>query len=1283
MTPPCTVCGYAVEWKRSCYRSKWRLFRDSDTATAGRYFFNDNAPFYPGEHNLWSANWISDEQEEGTLGEIKGTRQQWDNGAAPPVRPLPVLVGNPECITLGDRISTADPDRPYVAGFELACLAPPEIPPGLLAESCTDWKWSLGLIELMYAGDAAAIEAYALARFPTAAVTTWYSASGPQPTRTLIRTADWAALHLAGTENYQQLALQAFSLVTGQTQFLHYKTLAFWETQGNIVGSTLYAAGVDPTKPLYLCGHSYGGVIACLLQAKLFWNGWKAQQMQLVTFGCPQPGDRELRRVNSRSTSRHFVNQYDPVPYLPPGATEVLLFAGYIGPALRALWGEWSHPLPSIGVTETGVYYNDPDVTSVFPLVVDALRRLAFAMPQPIFTGHTLASYKAKVQCPGDIPVAFVTSVFCPDGSLIISPITGDVPCILNMLHENLWAAQQSYNQPAADKQAILVNCITGPTVPALLVAGGTDPDEPLFGVQTDIGDTDRYVILADTSQVLLTGAVHVGTAGPDRPHALLVNSKHQESGLVVIRASVSGSPGPVLSVAGEGEGTFLGINGDGNLVTDYTEATPPEDTPTARWPLYNSAGDLLGYLPIYPVVTPPPDPPTGLTATPAGTDIDLAVDDVPAGTTLTIKRGTASGGPYGTTVASGLTVPTATDSTATAGVVYYYVAYLDGPGGTSAASNEASAVLSLAIVDDAFDDLLVDLDGRSPFPTQGAGAGDWAVGEGTFTVAKGYVEALTAGGDGFTVAAVDCGVTDVIIQVAVRRGTSRQIAAVFAYTDKDNFGMLYLTGTDLVIYERVGGSFFARSTVSVATDENVWHTLTVLVNGSTVKGYVNGGDEVTYGSWTQTGTGAGIYADGGSYTGKFMRFANFSVQAYQDFFFFNSVANNWVQGQLVVDVDSAFHNGLGGSMSYTCGDLRFVQGSTGVFTFDSLLADMPSRRWPTFVATNGSEVATLRLTALVIPNFPGMTDDPGNPLLPHNLAGGTTSVLGDPAGWHGTPDLLGFTQTTDTSNNGNARVTTTLASKYRDWTCSGQGTDVILPCVNLTGSFENIIYLSSGEFIPTGGSLAGLRCRLYTALLVDTTWGLNIFYSADDWATTASRHTAYLTTDTYQVVDCFVDGGTVFVAFTDGGTKNYNLWTMDLADPLAGLTFVGTMIPADTGSWDTNGSHWSGGLNKIGNGYYDLVYTAVYLGAHQAMNYAFTDEAGFAASAWYIFDGDTPFMQMDSPWLGDWGDPTALEIGDFRIVRAFELSPPELQLWMSRGTGPTGRAGMIYLQDP
>ena len=85
----------------------------------------------------------------------------------------------------------------------------------------------------------------------------------------------------------------------------------------------------------------------------------------------------------------------------------------------------------------------------------------------------------------------------------------------------------------------------------------------------------------------------------------------------------------------------------------------------------------------------PPPARPDGLATTPTTGSVPLTWNAASGATSYTIRRGTVSG-TY-TALASGITVTSYTDSTASTGTTYYYVVAAVAPGGTSANSGEVT----------------------------------------------------------------------------------------------------------------------------------------------------------------------------------------------------------------------------------------------------------------------------------------------------------------------------------------------------------------------------------------------------------------------------------------------------------------------------------------------------------------------------------------------------------------------------------------------------------------
>lgn len=91
------------------------------------------------------------------------------------------------------------------------------------------------------------------------------------------------------------------------------------------------------------------------------------------------------------------------------------------------------------------------------------------------------------------------------------------------------------------------------------------------------------------------------------------------------------------------------------------------------------------------PTAPPPPAAPTGVTATAGNAQVTLSWTASAGATSYNVMRSTTNGGSY-TTIASGLTTTTYTDSSVTNGTTYYYVVDAVSANGTSPNSTQVSA---------------------------------------------------------------------------------------------------------------------------------------------------------------------------------------------------------------------------------------------------------------------------------------------------------------------------------------------------------------------------------------------------------------------------------------------------------------------------------------------------------------------------------------------------------------------------------------------------------------
>jgi fibronectin type 3 domain-containing protein len=121
--------------------------------------------------------------------------------------------------------------------------------------------------------------------------------------------------------------------------------------------------------------------------------------------------------------------------------------------------------------------------------------------------------------------------------------------------------------------------------------------------------------------------------------------------------------------------------------VTGIQLVSAPNTTYNGPW------GNSIQEIEAYSTVIPG-SPPTGLTATPGNVQVSLSWTAAAGATSYNVKRATVSGGPY-TTIATGITTMSYTDTGLNNGTTYYYVVSAVNAAGESGNSSQVSATPS------------------------------------------------------------------------------------------------------------------------------------------------------------------------------------------------------------------------------------------------------------------------------------------------------------------------------------------------------------------------------------------------------------------------------------------------------------------------------------------------------------------------------------------------------------------------------------------------------------
>ncbi|BCU77169.1 LamG-like jellyroll fold domain-containing protein [Luteolibacter sp. LG18] len=205
----------------------------------------------------------------------------------------------------------------------------------------------------------------------------------------------------------------------------------------------------------------------------------------------------------------------------------------------------------------------------------------------------------------------------------------------------------------------------------------------------------DLYTLATGTAAPAVPGAPTSLTATAQIGNSIALSwpAVSGATSYTVKRATTSG--GPYMTIAALVSGTTFTDTGLTTGTTYYYVISAA-----------NNGGDGSNSPAASATAIPPlPGVPGGFSATPiSNSAVKLTWSASSDATTYTVKRAAATGGPY-TTVASGLTTTTYTDTGLTAGTTYYYVVIAVNVSGESGVSTEGSAQPSDLLVHLRFDE--------------------------------------------------------------------------------------------------------------------------------------------------------------------------------------------------------------------------------------------------------------------------------------------------------------------------------------------------------------------------------------------------------------------------------------------------------------------------------------------------------------------------------------------------------------------------------------------------
>lgn len=342
------------------------------------------------------------------MGEVTDQKHVYSAGVGADPIPPAGIIGSAECIQQGETWPLPVIDRTFEMGWDSRCylLSAPRAddPPFIfdLTDCHTQVKMA-NVQELMYGSDGSAAASQMAAYYPGATITVVPNTTGPIPGTLIATIQGHTIVVISGTTNPLQWAIQGFSGAVGLIDFGTYSTLLAWRIASDAISNRVMDATVDSTGPVSLIGHSYGGAVACILAAR-YRLAQPFRSIQLLTFGCPKPGDSRLAELISTVRQTHFVNDDDPVTYLPPSGPDLGTLAAITPTILIGRWRDYSRPTNRVALDTNGNRTDSPQPDTVYNLLFRLVLELVGGELPAAITAHQMWEYKRRIRCPNAPP---------------------------------------------------------------------------------------------------------------------------------------------------------------------------------------------------------------------------------------------------------------------------------------------------------------------------------------------------------------------------------------------------------------------------------------------------------------------------------------------------------------------------------------------------------------------------------------------------------------------------------------------------------------------------------------------------------------------------------------------------------------------------------------------------------------------------------------------------------------------------------------------------------------
>lgn len=149
----------------------------------------------------------------------------------------------------------------------------------------------------------------------------------------------------------------------------------FFLSAARQIRAAIASAGIAVPARIFIAGHSIGGSIGAALAA-LFRDNTPNQSISVVTFGSPKPGDNRCQDSLNGIDVGRWMNQEDPVPFIPPLPNQAIPFYFVTPPPFNSWFVQYQQVGPG-------------QVMDINGGLVDGM----YPMGNPGFTGLSIANF--------------------------------------------------------------------------------------------------------------------------------------------------------------------------------------------------------------------------------------------------------------------------------------------------------------------------------------------------------------------------------------------------------------------------------------------------------------------------------------------------------------------------------------------------------------------------------------------------------------------------------------------------------------------------------------------------------------------------------------------------------------------------------------------------------------------------------------------------------------------------------------------------------------------------